>query len=92
VNISASSFITKSETLDSGIAEDITIKLNDIKFSDISDGRKYRICVNLEFGNPLFAKLFFKFYVSNIVIKYYDGKQVEPYKFYVGTDNLATLQ
>jgi hypothetical protein len=40
----------------------------------------------------LFAKLFFKFYVSNIVIKYYDGKQVEPYKFYVGTDNLATLQ
>ena len=90
IDLQSSNFNIENETLDSGIKEDTTISIRNIKFSDISDGRKFRICVNIEYGNPLFSKLFFKYYVSNLVVRYNYG--VDTIKFYLGRNNLAQLQ
>lgn len=82
--LSAADFPQKeAEQLNTGLNDEITISLKNIHFADVANGRKFRICVNVEFGNPLFSKLFFRFYVSNMVL-HYDNQD-----FYVGTDNLA---
>ena len=79
-------FATETETLDSGLNDSVTVSIGGVRFSDISDGKKFRIMVDVEYGNPLFSRLFMKFYVSNLVVNY--GSM----KFYVGTSNLAVLE
>ena len=74
----------------SGLNDQITIQLRNIKFSDIADQKKFRIRVLVEFGNPVFSKLFFRFYVSNMYVKYqYGSGESEFTKFDVGTDKLV---
>lgn len=72
---------------ESGLNDSITINLENIRFSDVSDNKKFRIRVLTEFGNPVFSKLFFRFYVSQMYVKYkYNGGES---LFYVGSDVLA---
>lgn len=73
----------ETETRATGLNDRISINLRNIHFSDIKNSKKLRIRVVVEFGNPLFSKLFFRFYVKNMWINY-AGKSI-----YVGTQNLA---
>lgn len=65
------------------------IKLRDIHFSDIQNG-KYRFRVVTEIGNPFFSRLFFRYYVANMWVSYKINDD-DIRNFYVGTYNLAKI-
>ena len=70
-----------------GLNDHITIQLRNIRFSDVAEQKKFRIRVLIEYGNPVFSKLFFRFYVSRMYVSYkYDS--TEESIFEVGSDNL----
>ena len=69
-------------TRNSGIICISVMKFRGLTFDDVSKG-KFRIRVVVEFGNPLFSRLFFRYYVSDMYVKY--GSNT----FHVGTANLA---
>jgi hypothetical protein len=66
-----------------GVQDDIRFEIKNAKFSDARDG-KFRFRVVTEMSNPMFAMLFFRFYVSEMCINYGNNK------FHVGTSNLAS--
>ena len=76
-------------TRNKGIQYGQTIKLRNIHFSDIQNG-KYRFRVVAELGNPIFSRLYFRYYVANMWISYKVSESDER-KFYVGTYNLAKI-
>ena len=81
------SLFADTDDREAGLNDSIAVSLRNIRFSDLAGGGKFRVRVLTEFGNPLFAKLFFRFYVSQIWVHYkYAGGSSD---FYVGTENLA---
>lgn len=59
-----------TNTRGSGLNDEICIQMNGIKFSDLDSGKKFRFRVVVEYGNPLFSRLFFRFYVSKLIVRY----------------------
>ena len=59
-----------TDTRGSGLNDEIQISMHGIKFSDLSGGKKFRFRVVVEYGNPLFSRLFFRFYVSSMQVRY----------------------
>ena len=75
---------------EAGLNDQIIIQLRNIRFSDVADQKKFRIRVLIEYGNPLFSKLFFRFYVKDLYVNYkYGPGENEITKFDIGTDNLV---
>ena len=68
-----------------GVQDNVVIELKDLHFSDVADG-KFRFRVVTEMSNPVFSMLFFRFYVSDLTVKYNTGSLVRS--FYVGQNNL----
>lgn len=84
--LSAGAAFTEPDVRNTGLTDAINISLRNIKFSYIRSG-KLRVRVLMEFGNPLFARLFFKFYVRDMWVSYNDS-EIGEVKFYVGRSNL----
>jgi hypothetical protein len=77
-------FPSEKATRGTGINDNILISMRGITFEQANKG-KFRFRVMIEFGNPLFARLFYRFYVSNMWISYSGNK------FHIGTTNLAKI-
>ena len=85
-NLGSGASFTTPDIRNTGLSDAISIKLRNIKFSNIRSGR-LRVRVLMEFGNPLFSRLFFKFYVRDMWVSYKQSDSNEV-KFYVGRSNL----
>lgn len=59
--------------IDAGIRHDINIKFSGIQLYDIIANNKIRVAIDLEFGNPVIAQLFYQFAVTDVAI-HYKGK------------------
>lgn len=83
-------------TRGSGIDDNLLIQMRNITFEQANSG-KFRFLVTVELTNPLFSRLFFRYYISNLWVSYrydYDSdksdeKLYDVEKFYIGTSNLA---
>ena len=76
-------------TRNRGIQCGQVIKLRNLHFSDVQKGT-YRFRVVVELGNPIFSRLFFRYYVANMWVSYKVSEN-DKRNFYVGTYNLAKL-
>lgn len=72
-----------------GVHNQTVVKFENIKFSEAN--KQFKIRVVVEYGNPMFSRLFFKYYVSDMYIKYTtkneDGSILNNL-FYIGKNNL----
>lgn len=66
----------------SGINCESEIRFTGLTFTDCANG-KFRFRVIVEMDNPLFSRLYFRYYVKNLYVSYQGNN------FYYGTDNLA---
>ena len=69
-----------------GLNNNTIVSFRNLKYSDVKN-RRYKMRVLVEYGNPLFSRLFFRYYVSNMWIEY-KNNDGSISKFYVGTEKL----
>lgn len=76
-------------TRGSGIDDNLLIQMRNITFEQANSG-KFRFLVTVELTNPLFSRLFFRYYISNLWVSYkYGSEKQNIEKFYIGTSKLA---
>lgn len=76
-------------TRGSGIDDNLLIQMRNITFEQANSG-KFRFLVTVELTNPLFSRLFFRYYISNLWVSYkYGPEEQNIEKFYIGTSKLA---
>lgn len=80
----------ENATRDKGIDDNVLIRMRNITFTKANNG-KFRFRVVVEFGNPVFSRLFFRYYVSNMYVSYKKENGDISY-FYAGTSNLASAK
>lgn len=69
-----------------GLNNNSIISFRNLNFKDVIN-RNYKIRVVVEYGNPMFSRLFFRYFVQNVWIEYKkDDGTVN--RFYLGTENL----
>lgn len=73
-----------------GLNNSTIVSFRNLKYSDVKN-RRYKIRVLVEYGNPMFSRLFFRYYVSNMWIEYRNTDGTVS-KFYVGTEKLNKKQ
>lgn len=82
-------FIGDKSTRGSGIDDNLLIQMRNITFEQANSG-KFRFLVTVELSNPLFSRLFFRYYISNLWVSYkYGPGENDIEKFFIGTSNLA---
>lgn len=57
-------------SIKSGIYHNIDIKFSGIQLTDIINNNHIRVAIDLEFGNPVIAQVFYQFAITEVVIHY----------------------